>query len=67
LLWTARYRRFRSLILRERLVCEDCGREPSLDVHHTRGLSAHPEDLTDPEHVRALCHPCHSRRTARGE
>lgn len=59
--------RFCPMILAERPVCEDCQREPAQHVHHKRKLELHPEDLLDPEQVRALCDGCHSVRTRRGE
>jgi hypothetical protein len=65
--WSARYRRFRRWLLSERPVCEDCQRAASVDIHHTRGLAQHPEDLCDQEQTLCLCHSCHSQRTARGE
>lgn len=64
---TRAWRRFSALIRTQRPTCEDCLREPSTQVHHVRGLGAHPEDLCDPEQVRALCQGCHSRLTAKGE
>jgi 5-methylcytosine-specific restriction protein A len=64
---TERWQRFRLYILRERPLCEDCGLNATRDVHHVRGLEAHPEDLCDEDQVRGLCHPCHSVRTRRGE
>jgi len=62
-----RYRKFRMTLLRERPVCEDCDREPGFEVHHSRGLAKHPEDLCDSSHCIVLCKVCHSRRTGRGE
>jgi hypothetical protein len=63
----AAYQRFRSWKLREYPVCQDCERLPSIDVHHKRGLEAHPEDLCDDDATLALCKGCHSVRTQRGE
>jgi 5-methylcytosine-specific restriction endonuclease McrA len=67
LLNTQRYRRFRLWLLAERPLCQDCGQAAANEVHHERGLAAHPEDLCDGEQCRALCSGCHGRRTARGE
>ena len=67
------YRRFAALVLLQRPTCEDCVERddgivrPATDVHHVRKLATHPEDLLDDSQVKALCHPCHSVRTARGE
>lgn len=58
--------RFVPMILAERPTCEECGRVSSAVVHHIRKLADHPEDLLDPEHVAALCKPCHDRITGEG-
>jgi len=67
LLRTRGYGRFRKMVIADRPLCEDCDTEQSTDVHHTRGLADHPQDLCDASQVMALCHSCHSKRTARGE
>lgn len=54
-------------VLIERPTCEDCQALPAKHVHHKRKLAEHPEDLLDPAQVLALCHGCHSVRTAKGE
>lgn len=61
----ARWRRFRMMVLRDRPVCEDCGTAPSKDLHHVQKRADAGPDCED--NVLALCHSCHSRRTARGE
>ena len=53
------YRRFRVWLLRLRPVCQRCQRAAATEVHHCRGLAAHPEDLCDQEHCEALCKGCH--------
>jgi 5-methylcytosine-specific restriction enzyme A len=63
---TARFRRFRRWLLTRRPICQDCQHAAALDVHHCRGLAAHPDDLCDPQQTLTLCHQCHSRRTAKG-
>lgn len=64
---TQRYRRFRKALLAERPLCQRCLRVVSVDVHHVRGLAAHPEDLCDPAQTEALCKRCHGQATAQGE
>src|SRR5690606_3512031 len=64
-----RWRRIREHYLRRHPLCEDCLEQGTVmeatEVHHTvpyRDSRRHRED-----ELRALCKPCHSRRTARGE
>lgn len=64
-----RWKRFRAWFLQANPFCVDClpGRvEPATEVHHIHKLAAGGERL-DPSNCMALCHACHSRRTARGE
>lgn len=66
---TARWRRFRLIILNDRPVCEYCQRRGYLtasnEVHHRIALKAGGAPL-DPNNVDALCKPCHSRETSQG-
>ncbi len=66
-----RWQRFRADILAARPLCEDCQTRghvtPSHEVHHVVKLRDRPDLRLDPANVRALCTPCHSARTARGE
>jgi 5-methylcytosine-specific restriction protein A len=48
-------------VLRERPVCEECGREGATDVDHV--VSLERGGTHDPANLRALCHGCHSRKT----
>lgn len=58
----ARWRRLRAAVLAARPVCEDCRREGATDVDH---VVARARGGTDDEaNLRALCHACHSRKTA---
>lgn len=50
------WKRFSAQILRDRPVCEDCGKEPSSEVHHTSYA-----DPLDPGSVRALGANCHKK------
>jgi 5-methylcytosine-specific restriction endonuclease McrA len=62
-----RYAAFRVWLLGERPLCERCGTQPSVVVHHVRRLRNHPEDLCNQTWCQALCKCCHDRATARGE
>lgn len=63
--------RWRLAYLREHPLCVDCKAqgfiEPAREVHHIRKVSEAPELKMEETNVMALCKPCHSRRTARGE
>ena len=69
--YDAAWRRFRASFIAANPLCADCferGRlTPSNEVHHMAKLRGHPEQRLDPAACRALCRPCHSARTARGE
>ena len=64
------WERFRAAYLSDHPLCQDCLTEdkiePATDVHHIRKLRDGGERL-DPQNCMALCHACHSTRTARGE
>lgn len=66
-----RWRRFRAGELAERPFCEDCEDQgivtASEELHHVKKRKDHPELAFDRKNTRALCTPCHSRRTQRGE
>lgn len=65
---TTRWRRFRAHILRKRPICQECHRAASNEVAHIIPWDDEPELAYDPDNVRALCKPCHSRESAeRGE
>jgi len=68
---SAAWRRLREQVLRDRPSCEDClSRQratPATDVHHRIKRSVRPDLALDPANLMALCGPCHSRRTAKGE
>jgi 5-methylcytosine-specific restriction protein A len=70
---SAKWQRFRDRKLADNPLCEDCLERgettASREVHHMVKLAT---DLsfahaTSDEHTRALCSPCHSARTKRGE
>jgi 5-methylcytosine-specific restriction endonuclease McrA len=65
---TPRWRRFRALIRRERVLCERC-RSAGLTVvgalvHHKVDPRVDPERALDPENVELLCSHCHARAHA---
>ena len=63
------WQRFRAWFLRqpENVVCADCKREASRDVHHKIKLRERPDLRLDPLNCMGLCGACHKARTARGE
>ena len=65
------WRRASKAFLRENFLCVDCkaqGRETlATEVHHEAAHRGDHEIFWDQTGWRALCKPCHSRRTARGE
>ncbi len=66
---SARWRRFRKLILAEQPICVACeasGRVvPATDVDHIEPRLARPDLAFEPTNCQALCHGCHSRKTRR--
>ncbi|MBM3762429.1 MAG: HNH endonuclease [Acidobacteria bacterium] len=69
--YDAGWRKLAALVLAESPLCVDClanGRSvPASEVHHVERLRDAPARRLDPSNLMALCKPCHSRRTARGE
>jgi 5-methylcytosine-specific restriction protein A len=65
------WRKFRQAFLAEHPLCADCEREGLItvatEVHHREKLVKRPDLRLDPANATALCTPCHSIRTARGE
>lgn len=65
------WQKFRILYLAEHPLCMDCLSEgmttAATDVHHKKKLAEHPELKYEDVNLRALCSPCHDRRTAKGE
>lgn len=63
------WRRFRKYFLAdpENVVCADCKRKPSAEVHHVKKIAEFPELRLEPNNCVALCKACHSARTLRGE
>jgi 5-methylcytosine-specific restriction endonuclease McrA len=46
----------------DRTVCECCGTQVRLHVHHVKSFAAHPECRFDPENSEVLCPKCHHSR-----
>ena len=62
---------FRKQILSLCPLCADCEEQglaiPACELHHIIKIRQVPERRLDVTNVRALCGPCHDRRTAGGE
>jgi 5-methylcytosine-specific restriction enzyme A len=58
--------RFRKWFLNRHPVCEDCGRLAT-EPHHIKKVKEYLELRLVEINCKALCHDCHSKRTARGE
>lgn len=69
--YDGRWEQFRARYLREHPLCEDClaahCMTPAAEVHHIRKLRDYPQLKYAEDNLMALCHRCHSKRTARGE
>lgn len=67
--YDADWQRFREWFLRQRgnVVCADCQREASSEVHHVAKLRDCPARRLDPANCIGLCRDCHQIRTRRGE
>jgi 5-methylcytosine-specific restriction protein A len=65
------WKRFRKAFLADNPHCADCRERkretPSTCVHHELKIRTHPHLRLVRSNCRALCKPCHDRRTARGE
>jgi 5-methylcytosine-specific restriction protein A len=67
--YSSRWRAYRQMFLRAHPLCEICESEgkltPASDVDHRQAVSGPGDPLFwDPANHRALCHACHSRKTA---
>jgi 5-methylcytosine-specific restriction protein A len=65
--YDARWQRLRASVLATYPYCAHCG-EPATDVDHVvpKALGQHACD-TQLDNLMALCHQCHSRKTARSK
>jgi 5-methylcytosine-specific restriction enzyme A len=62
------WRALRARYLEANPDCETPGcRRPATDVDHRQSVRDRPDLRLDWFNLRALCHPCHSRRTARDQ
>lgn len=59
----AAWRRYRKWFLARHPFCDDCGRV-AVDVHHILDRRQNPGAALRESNCMALCHACHSRRTA---
>lgn len=67
-----RWNKFRHKYLQDNPLCVDCISNgtpptPATDVHHIKKLRDYPELKYNKDNLMALCHECHSKRTAKGE
>lgn len=64
-----RWQKLRARFLRAHPLCEHClatGRaRPATDVDHVKPHKGDPALMWDEHNLQALCHACHSRKTAR--
>ena len=51
----------KSILLYEKKVCEICGSDKSLQVHHILPRSSNPELIMDKENLMVLCEECHKK------
>lgn len=63
---TAKWQRFRLRYLRAHPRCVECG-TTATDIDHMDGTGRTGSRAYDPTNLRAMCHPCHSERTARDQ
>ena len=64
-----RWSKVREAFLREHPLCVECMKQgritPATDVDHIIPHRGDPELMWNPDNYQALCHSCHSRKTAR--
>ena len=71
--YDSRWNRFRIQYLKRHPLCVDCMNAqqaqyiPAKEIHHIKKLKECPELKYSESNLMALCHTCHSKRTARGE
>src|ERR1700678_2791599 len=61
------WRKWRLWFLNRHPICEDCRIKPSTEPHHVKKLRDYPHLRLVESNCIALCHECHSIRSARGE
>lgn len=54
-----RYRQWRQKILDRDKVCQECGSESNLEVHHIKHFAEHPELRQNDNNAIVLCRKCH--------
>lgn len=68
---TARWLQLRALVIQEEPLCCDClaadRTTPTTDVDHQIPHRGDERLFWSRENLRGRCHPCHSRKTQRGE
>ena len=65
----SRWQRFRKRFLAAHPLCEECMKQgrytKATDIDHIKAHRGDPELFWDLENMMALCHSCHSKKTAR--
>ena len=52
-------KRAKKVALKRDKVCQVCGTDEELEIHHLYDLSTHPELASDPDNLVATCRTCH--------
>lgn len=69
--YDGKWRQARKHFLSSNPLCSDCQKSgrivPASEVHHMLKVKDNPELFYDSSQWLALCHSCHSKRTARGQ
>jgi 5-methylcytosine-specific restriction endonuclease McrA len=65
------WQKFQPQFLAENPLCVDCLERgivtAAVEVHHVDKIRDRPDRKLDPENCKALCKPCHLKRSAKGE
>jgi len=56
---TARYKKLRKRIVRERKYCRNCKATKDLQIHHVIKISQEPAKAFDADNIILLCKRCH--------
>jgi 5-methylcytosine-specific restriction protein A len=65
------WQKFQPRFLAENPLCQDCLDKgivtAASEVHHVVKIKDRPDRKLDPDNCKALCKPCHLKRSAKGE
>ena len=59
-----RWRSLRKQVILSNPICQACNRAPSTQVDHIKPYSGDVSTFYDIDNLQALCHSCHSKKTA---